>query len=220
MNAGVSLIRAYLQVNGYFTVSELPVIRRRRHGGYEQLTDIDILALRFPLARHLVSEGRPGPDDDLTFAHDPALDVPEDAMDLIVGEVKEGRPDINPSLRSRETLYTALVRSGCCPPEELDRVVDALRHHGEAHVKEAGPGGSGGTGRGGVGTACRIRLVAFGHGEPGPRAGFTVISLRHVAGFLEEHLERYHDILHPADLTDPVLGLLHLLKKVEEKDSR
>ncbi|MDX1567867.1 MAG: hypothetical protein R3223_08710, partial [Longimicrobiales bacterium] len=89
MNAGVALIRAYLQVNGYFTVSELPVIRRRRHGSYEQLTDIDIVALRFPLARHLVSEGRPGPADDLTLAHEPALAGPEDAMDRIVGEVKE-----------------------------------------------------------------------------------------------------------------------------------
>ncbi|MDX1567558.1 MAG: hypothetical protein R3223_07145 [Longimicrobiales bacterium] len=204
MNAGVALIRAYLQVNGYFTVSELPVIRRRRHGSYEQLTDIDIVALRFPLARHLVSEGRPGPADDLTFAHDPALDVPEDAMDLIVGEVKEGRPDINPALRSHETLYTALVRSGCCPPEELDRVVDELRRDGEARL-EATPSG----------TSCRIRLVAFGAGEPGSRTGFTVVSLGHVARFLDEHLERYHDILHPADLSDPVLGLLHLLKKVE-----
>jgi len=204
LNAGVALIRAYLQVNGYFTLSELPVIRRRRHGAYEQLTDIDILALRFPLARHLVSEGRPGPADDLTFAHDPVLDVPEDAMDLIVGEVKEGRPDINPALRSHETLYTALVRSGCCPPEELDRVVDGLQRDGEAHLEAAG-----------AGISCRIRLLAFGDGESGPRTGFSVIGLRHVADFLEQHLERYHDILHPADLTDPVLGLLHLLKKVE-----
>lgn len=204
MNAGVALIRAYLQVNGYFTLSELPVIRRRRHGTYEQVTDIDILALRFPRARHLVSEGRPGPDDDLTFAHDPELDVPEDAMDMIIGEVKEGRPDINPALRSRETLYTALVRSGCCPPGALDRVVEDLRNHGEARLEEPASG-----------TSCRIRLVAFGAGEPGPRAGFTVVSLRHVARFLNEHLDRYHDILHPADLTDPVLGVLHLLKKVE-----
>lgn len=204
MNAGVALIRAYLQVNGYFTLSQLPVIRRRKHDSYEQVTDIDVLALRFPRARHLVSEGRPGAADDLTFAHDPDLDVPEDAMDMIIGEVKEGRPDINPALRSRETLYTALVRSGCCPPRDLDRVVEDLRRGGEAHLEEPASG-----------TSCRIRLVAFGDGAPGPRTGFTVVSLRHVARFLDRHLDRYHHILHPAELTDPVLGVLHLLKKVE-----
>lgn len=204
MNAGVALVRAYLQINGYFTLSELPVIRRRKHGSYEQVTDIDILALRFPRARQLVSEGRRGPQDDLTFAHDPDLDVPEHAMDMIIGEVKEGHPDINPALRSYETLYTALVRSGCCPPEDLDRVVEALRRRGEADLEEPESG-----------TSCRIRLVAFGDGKPGPRRGYTVVSLRRIARFLDEHLERYREILHPADLTDPVLGLLHLLKKVE-----
>lgn len=59
-------------------MSELPVIGRREDGGYEQITDVDILALRFPRARHLVSEGKPGPSDDLTFAHDPELGMPEE----------------------------------------------------------------------------------------------------------------------------------------------
>ena len=204
MDAAVALVRTYLHLNGFFTVSELPVIRRNRDGSFHQVTDIDILALRFPRAGHIVSRGRPGADDDLTFAHDPGLDVSPNRMDLIIGEVKQGRPRLNPALREREALTTALVRTGCCPPAELSRVIENLRRSGEAHLSAEA-----------AGVASRIRLIAFGDGEgnaldPGTR----VIPLKQAARFVGDHLRHYRAILHPVHLSDPVLGLLHLIEKL------
>ena len=56
--------------------------------------------------------------------------------------------------------------------------------------------------------------MAFGSGSSGKRQHFTVVSLEHVADFVQGHLERYHEVLNPAELDDPVLGLLHLLRKI------
>lgn len=208
MNAAVAMVRTYLNLNGFFTVSELPVIRRNRDGSFDQVTDIDILALRFPLAGHIVSRGRPGAEDDLTFAHDPELDVSSTRMDLIIGEVKQGRPRINSALRGEEALTTALVRTGCCPPAELPRVVEELRGRGEAHLSAEV-----------AGIPCRIRLMAFGDGPPLPEGtpssyGAGVVPLARVAAFIKDHLRHYRTILNPVHLSDPTLGLMHLLDKL------
>jgi len=61
---------------------------------------------------------------------------------------------------------------------------------------------------------ARVRLVAFGDGAGGLRDGYLVVSLEEVAGLVNQFLERYHHVLHPADLSDHVLGLLHLLRKL------
>ena len=203
MNSAVDLVRSDLQIIGYFTVSDMPVIRRGMGGLFQEVTDIDILALRFPAADHIVSQGKPGPDDDLHLARDPVLDVPKDRMDFIIGEVKEGRPRLNPALLHDDTLYTALVRAGNCPPQVLDRLVEDLQRDGEAFMSAAD-----------AGIPARIRLVAFGDGEGADEPGFTVVPLRQVATFVQAHLRRYHQILHPVRITDPALGLLHLLEKV------
>ena len=105
MNASVSLVRTYLELNSYFTATELPVIKKGDDGLFFEVTDIDILAMRFPMAGHIVAQGRPGPLDDLQFAPDPLLDLPADAMDVIIGEVKAGKPRLNPHLRAEDTLY-------------------------------------------------------------------------------------------------------------------
>jgi hypothetical protein len=47
MDNAVALVQAYLQVNGYFTVTGYPVLEAARHG-IEVATDLDVLALRFP----------------------------------------------------------------------------------------------------------------------------------------------------------------------------
>lgn len=48
MDNAVALVQAYLYVNGYFTVAEYPVLEALKHAGYRTVTDIDILAFRFP----------------------------------------------------------------------------------------------------------------------------------------------------------------------------
>ena len=54
MDNAVALVQAYLRVNGYFTVSEYPIVEASRRGGYRTATDLDILAFRFPGAGRLV----------------------------------------------------------------------------------------------------------------------------------------------------------------------
>jgi len=204
VNPAVSLVQAYLTLNGYFTSAEVPVIKKGSEGLYYEVTDIDILALRFPQASHVVARGRPGPADDLHLPVDPDLGIPSDAMDLIIGEVKEGKPRLNPHMLSEDTLFRALVRFGFCPPDRLDRAVEELRQTGEAWVRD-----------GGVAVPSRVRIVAFGDGEGHQGDGYSVIPLVRVAAFIKDHLRRYRHILNPIRVTDPVLGLLHLLEKLE-----
>jgi hypothetical protein len=199
------LVKTYLTLNGYFASTEIPVIKKGADGLFYEVTDIDILALRFPDASHIVAQGRPGPVDDLHFPPDPDLGIPSDAMDLIIGEVKAGRPRLNPHMRSEDTLYRALVRFGFCPAGRLDQAVEELKTRGEAWVRD-----------GGVAIPSRVRLVAFGDGEEVEGEGYTVIPLKRVAAFVMDHLHTFHNVLHPIRLTDPTLGLLHLLEKLKE----
>ena len=202
MNAGVALVQSYLNLNGYFTVTEFPVIHGQRGGGYEELTDLDILAVRFPEARHIVSRGAPGPHDDLSLGLDPALSPISDAVDVIIGEVKEGKARLNDATRRSDVLRTALSRVGCVPASRMDGVIEELQTRGEARV----------SGKGTV--PCRVRVIAFGDGSGGKRDGYRIIPLEEVAAFVNDFLERYHEVLHPVDLSDQVLGLLHLLRKL------
>jgi hypothetical protein len=202
MNAGVELVQAYLHLNGYFTITELPVIRHSRRG-YEEVTDLDVLAVRFPWAAFTVPGGRPGPEDDESLGLDRSL-IPQDAVvDVIIGEVKEGKARINDALRRSDALLTALRRVGLAPDDLLEAAVDELRAAGETHL---GPPG--------LDSTFRIRILAFGEGRPGPRTGYSVVSLGHVAKWVEGYLTRYHDVLKPTDLPEPALGILHLLRKV------
>jgi len=207
LNPSVSLVRTYLKLNGYFTSTEIPVIKKGSDGLFFEVTDIDILALRFPQASHIVAQGRPGPLDDLHFPPDPELDIPSDAMDLIIGEVKAGRPRLNPHMRSEDTLYRALVRFGFCPPERLDKAVEELKTTGETWVRD-----------GGVAVPSRVRIAAFGDGDEQRGEGYTIIPLKRVADFVMDHLKVFRDVLHPIRLTDPTLGLLHLLEKLEDSE--
>lgn len=204
MNAGVRLVQTYLHLNGYFSVVELPVIRQGRPGEYREVTDLDVLALRYPRAVYVVPNGSPGSGGDLRMRTDPVLVQNREAVDVIIGEVKEGKARINDTLRSPDALKTALRRVGCCPEEVLAETVGELRNRGMSDLTadEAG-------------IPTRIRLVAFGTGKTGARDGFEVISLKHVATFIEDHLDRYHDVLNPADLGGSALGLLHLLRKLK-----
>ena len=204
MNAGVDLVESYLHLNGYLTLSELPVIRGG-HSGYREVTDLDILAVRFPWASYTIPGGHPGPEDDLALAVDTSLVSDRERVDVIIGEVKEGKPRINDTLRSEDALLTALRRVGLGPDDQLLPLIEELRRRGQA-VRAGGDGG--------FCAPFRVRLIAFGAGKGGERANFTVVSLRHVARFVENYLDRYHSILRPSDLPEATLGVLHLLRKL------
>src|SRR3954470_9530427 len=97
MDHAVALVQAYLQLNGYFTSAEYPIIAAAGRNGFRTLTDIDVLAFRFP-------SGLPSPDASASRKTprglemndvDPGLGVPSDSIDMLIGEVKEGRVGIN-----------------------------------------------------------------------------------------------------------------------------
>ena len=48
MDHAVSLVQTYLQLNGYFTSAEYPIMASAGRQGVRSITDIDILAFRFP----------------------------------------------------------------------------------------------------------------------------------------------------------------------------
>ena len=151
MNASVALVEAYLQVNGYFTVAEYPVLEVVRHGGTRTATDLDILAFRFPMAGCEVDRGRRRALGPLAFEPDPSLGVTTETGDMIVGEVKEGSARFNPAAHDPLVLEAALVRFGCCAPETASAVVKKLLHKGTATTS------SGHT----------ARMIAFGCGPRG-----------------------------------------------------
>jgi hypothetical protein len=43
MDNAVGLVESYLRVNGYFTVTDYPVIEACKFGGYRTATDLDVL---------------------------------------------------------------------------------------------------------------------------------------------------------------------------------
>ena len=112
MDPAVGLVQAYLHANGYLTATEYPIVEALEGGGYRTVTDIDILAVRLPGAGRIVPH-RGGVEvacEERLFEPDPAL-IDERAdlwVDFIIGEVKEGRAELNRGAREVSTLVTAL----------------------------------------------------------------------------------------------------------------
>jgi len=198
MDTAVSLVQAYLQVNGYFTVCEYPVLEASRHGAVRTATDLDVLAFRFPGAGREVRRRRRSASGTVTFEVDPVLGATPGRADMIVGEVKEGRAHFNPAASDPLVIAAALARFGCCSPEHTAQVAGRLIREGTAE-----------TPHGHV-----VRLVAFGGaGEPQVSAGRRLIGLDHVTGFLQSWLAEEWSVLRHAQLKVPALDLLALLHK-------
>ena len=195
MDPAVALVQAYLQLSGYLTVAEFPIVAAGADG-VETITDVDLIAVRFPLAQPLGA----GPAH--TAPPDPTLTVGDDGMDLLICEVKEGKARVNPNLSRADTLRAALERIGCCAPEQVGHHVQALLRRGTADMEHPGR------------TRCRARLAVFA-GRPGDgRRAPVVISLAHAAREVCRFLREHREALHAMRLTQPALAHLHLLEKV------
>ena len=195
MDQAVALVEAYLRVNGYFTVSEYPVVEARRYGGFRTATDLDILAFRFPGAGRLVPESA---EHDHVYAPDPELGCPSDCAEMLIGEVKEGKAELNEAAREPSVLEAALTRFGCCQRCHVHEVVQQILQKGHAT------------------TNCRhrVRMVAFG-ASPSHlgRPKYDVISLGHIQRFLTDYIGQHWEVLHQAQFKDPVFGFLVMLEK-------
>jgi hypothetical protein len=201
MDTAVGLVETYLRVNGYFTVTEFPVIESFHGGDYRTVTDLDVLAFRFPGAGRLVPTRGGHKLEARILPPDSKLCSTGDGADMIIGEVKEGRAELNKAARDPLVLQTVLTRFGCCPPAHVPDIVKALLQKGHAQTH----------------SGHRVRLVAFGStagNGSGPR--HAVISLGHIAEFLNDYIRQYWDILHHADFKDPAFDFLVMLEKARQ----
>lgn len=199
MDTAVALVQAYLNVNGYFTVVEYPVLEAFREAPARSVTDLDILAVRFAGAGHEVirSKGHV-PIGGRAFEPDPVLGCAVDRPDMIVGEVKEGSARFNSATRDQAVIGVAQARFGCCAQEHAADLARRLRSHGKADS----PAGH------------VVRMVAFGAApEGGSAKKWTTVPMAHVVTFLRQHLRDHWDVLHHAQIKDPALGVLALLEK-------
>ncbi len=198
MDHAVALVEAYLQINGYFTVAEYPVIESFGKQHYGVATDLDILAFRFPGAGRLV----PGRGGTGLFAPDPALGIDGDAADMLIGEVKEGRAEMNRNTRNPEVLRTVLARFGCCSLHDADTTVRQLLNKGKADTH----------------AGHRVRLMAFGSSsDESPHGRYATLTLGHIAGFIENYLGEHWKMLRHARFEHPALGLFMVLEKARRE---
>lgn len=197
MDHAVSLVQAYLQLNGYFTAAEYPVMESMAMGGFRTLTDIDILAFRFPRAGQLVtSDALRGVDVEINH-YDPGLAVPQDRIDMLIGEVKEGRVQINSGARDPAVLRSTVVRFGC-PDFDADEVVRGLLETGVVRMS----------------SGHQIRFVAFGTMPPGSEVPpCRIISLGHVLRFLQDYVRSHWHMLRHTQFKDPAFGFLMTMEK-------
>lgn len=200
MDVSTQLVQAYLRVNGYFTTTEYPLVESRRARPPRVLTDIDMMAVRFPRQTMSAPTGNrnkvrvTGP---VATQCDPVLGSPTDTTDMIVAEIKQGRAQVNPGSRDPKVLAAALTRFGCCNEEEAASLVEALLRRGRARCE----------------SQHVIRMVLFAsHGASAPR-GWHWVHLGHVIHYLDSYLHRHHGELAGVDHHDPALGWLSLLHK-------
>ncbi len=183
MDIAVALVRAYLQLNGYFTIAEYPVVRKLGDGRFRTLTEVDIAAFHLP-----------GGEPD--FAPDPALHVPDDRPDMIIGEVKEGAATINEAANDSEVLAKILKRFGCCSVEEARKTARQLLNDGRA-VTRAGHS---------------VRLVAFGSSVTEPLPYLTVM-LSDVVAYVDRYIAENWEVVRTSGSKDPIFGVMVLLAK-------
>jgi hypothetical protein len=197
MDHAVSLVQAYLQLNGYFTSAEFPVFSGAGRNGARAITDIDILAFRFPSGLPLLQQKRAPQGLDMTDV-DPGLGVAPDTVDMIIGEVKEGRVGINSGIRDPQVLRAVIGRLGNTD-EEDDLVVEELLKTGNARLPSSG---------------YTVRLVAFGAFPPGSQVPpCRIISLGHVLQFLQAYVRKHWSMLRHLQFKDPAFGFLMTMEK-------
>jgi hypothetical protein len=195
MDDAVSLVQVYLRLNGYFTVTEYPVIEAHRPGAYRTATDIDVLGLRFPDVGAPFSIPHAAGEEKLVL--DPLLARDGEAIEMLIGEVKEGRAELNRGAVHADILRATLARFGCCTPREMEKTIPELIRHGRAV------------------TPCghRLRLVAFGSTPPEGEVRYNVITLAHVFEFLQRYIERNWEMIRTAQFKDPAFAFLVMQEK-------
>ncbi|HKS24009.1 MAG TPA: hypothetical protein VJZ76_14490 [Thermoanaerobaculia bacterium] len=200
MDHAVALVQAYLQLNGYFTSAEYPIVASAGRNGVRSITDIDVLAFRFPTGlptgQPMPRRGRKSPRGLDLGELDPGLGAPPDAIDMVIGEVKEGRVGINTGIRNPEVLRAVISRLG--DESHQEAVVEDLLHRGTATS----------------GAGVVVRLIAFGSFPPGDAVPpCRIISLGHALTYLQSYVRKHWHVLRHLQFKDPAFGFLMTLEK-------
>lgn len=198
MDVAVNLVESYLRLNGYFTLSELEIQGQMPDGSFETLTDVDIVAIRFPGPGQRAGARRDDDDCHMLLIDDPELRLEPDTVDLVIGEVKEGHPVFNPGLKRHEVLHAVLGRVDWLFDEPSLHVVERLQRDDVAMVSLRSGG------------EMRARLVAFGRSTV---SNLHTMSLSHVVETMVGFMEEFDDVLRSARFKDPAPALLRLLTK-------
>lgn len=190
----MALVQNYLYLNGYFTVTEYPVVELLDDGDVRTVTDVDVLAVRFPGA------GAVDPRDHTArvVAVDPALDVDPERIDLIIGEVKEGRVDLNRAATDPNVLHAALHRFGQIGEDDATNLVAQLIARGEA-IHPAG---------------VRVRLMSFGSRPPKDQnPPYRWLLIGEIITFIRRVLAENWNVAQAIQSKDPVLSQMILVEK-------
>jgi hypothetical protein len=195
MDTAVALVQTYLYANGFFTVTEYPILELMDTANPRTLTDVDVLAVRFPGAGSISVNGTTG---GIEVAPDPLLGPSNEFIDVIIGEVKEGAAELNKAARDPLVLRAAIGRVGMIKSEIADALVDDLVRTGAA----IHPGG------------IRLRQMVFASKPPEQSfVPYTWISHGHITMWLTEKLRKNWDTFKTVQSKDPALGFLLLHEK-------
>jgi hypothetical protein len=197
VDIGVDLVEAYLRLNGYFTITEFEVLRETTPDNYQTVTDVDMIAVRFPGPIYIADSHGKGESPAL-LVEDPVLDLEPDTVDILIGEVKQGEAVFNPGLTDHHTLHTVLQRVAWLYDDDVHQVARDLEKHLVCYQAEP------------PGRKVRTRLVAFGRS---PVNDIHTISLTHVFNTMIGQFEEYGDALRAAQFKNPAAALIRLLVK-------
>lgn len=200
MDTAVALVKTYLQANGFFTVTEYPILESIGVTT-RTVTDIDVLAMRFRGAGGLTSES---PTGGIRIEPDTALGLSDAQIEVIIGEVKEGAAELNKAARDPAVIAAALRRFGELSPEAEEEIVKDLLDDGEA-VHPAG---------------LRIRQVVFATKPPSRRNNpYVWMNIGDIAEWMQTQVEAHWDKLKAVQSKDPALSFLLLFEKARRGES-
>lgn len=194
MDTAVALVRSYLQANGFFTVTEYPILESIGETT-RNVTDVDVLALRFPGAGGRGTESRAG---GLYIRPDPELDLLDDQIEFIIGEVKEGAAELNKAARDPDVVTAAVRRFGAMQPDVEEELVRELLETGVAHHP----------------VGIRLRQMVFATKPPTNRHyRYRWMDIGHIAEWMTAQIHDNWDKVKTIQSKDPALSFLLLFEK-------